>query len=108
MDISMVDFQMVIICAALQHKSRMTLGEPGWSEALFWLISFTPIVCIPAWFCYYTCPRGIWQVTCIFSIILTVIVLVCYLLNSYRLYTWLFLLLHLSQRDPDGNTYFSA
>ena len=44
------------------------MGEPGWSEALHWLISFTPVLCIPAWFCYYTCPRGVWRVTRVFSV----------------------------------------
>ncbi|KAK7111434.1 sodium- and chloride-dependent glycine transporter 1-like [Littorina saxatilis] len=52
---------LVIITAAVQHKTRMTLGEPGWSEMLFWFISLAPIVCIPAWFFYYTCPRGVWK-----------------------------------------------
>ena len=63
----MEDFQMLIIGVVLRHKSRTTLGEPGWSEALHWLISFTPVLCIPAWFCYYTCPRGVWRVTRVFS-----------------------------------------
>ncbi|KAK7507257.1 hypothetical protein BaRGS_00001192, partial [Batillaria attramentaria] len=46
----------------LLHQSRTARGDPEWAEVIFWLISLTPIVCIPAWFFYYTCPRGVWEV----------------------------------------------
>lgn len=54
--------QLIIIATAAQHQSRLSLGDPVWAEVLHLLVSLVPICFIPAWFFYYTCPRGLWAV----------------------------------------------
>ncbi|XP_025111311.1 sodium- and chloride-dependent glycine transporter 1-like isoform X2 [Pomacea canaliculata] len=58
--ISPVLLLLIIIATAAQHQSRLSLGDPVWAEVLHLLVSLVPICCIPAWFFYYTCPRGLW------------------------------------------------
>jgi hypothetical protein len=58
-------FQGVIAFKAYQYTpltASTTLYYPWWAELVGWGCVLFPLVFIPAWFYYYTCHGGLWEV----------------------------------------------